>query len=169
MVLVGLPGSGKTTIGRLAAGLLSAPFADVDEVIERETGLTVRALFAAHGEAGFRKLELEAASRLLAGPPALIAPGGGWAASPRAMERAQEAAAFIIYLSVPPEIAAARCGPAGSRPLLSGGSPRERLAVLLEERAPFYQRSDVVVSNAADAPDVVATLIAELARRHAGW
>jgi shikimate kinase len=168
VVLVGLPGSGKSTVGRLAAGQLDGPFIDLDEWIEQEQGQSVRALFAGLGEAAFRQLERAAMRRALAGEPAIVAPGGGWAAQPSALEESRSGA-FIIYLVVPVEVAERRCGPAGSRPLLAGSSTRERLAVLYEERAPFYERADVVISNAADTPDVVARLVADLSRRMAGW
>jgi shikimate kinase len=168
VVLVGLPGSGKSTVGRLAAGQLGGPFIDLDEWIEQEQGQSVRALFAGLGEAAFRQLERATMRRALAGEPAIVAPGGGWAAQPGALEESRSGA-FIIYLVVPVEVAERRCGPAGSRPLLAGSSTRDRLAVLYEERAPFYERADVVISNAADTPDVVARLVADLSRRMAGW
>ena len=168
VVLVGLPGSGKTTVGRLAAQELGAPFLDVDEVIERQTGQSVRALFADRGELAFRRLERAAMRQALESAPAILAPGAGWAAQPGVLDEARPAA-FIIYLAVPPEIAALRCGPAESRPLLAGGTVGERLAVLYKERAAFYEQADVVVSNAAGAPDVVARLVANLARRYADW
>jgi shikimate kinase len=154
-------------VGRLAAGQLGGPFIDLDEWIEQEQGQSVRALFAGLGEAAFRQLERAAMRRALAGEPAIVAPGGGWAAQPGALEESRSGA-FIIYLVVPVEVAERRCGPAGSRPLLAGSSTRERLAVLYEERAPFYERADVVVSNAADTPGVVARLGADLSRRMAG-
>jgi shikimate kinase len=168
VVLVGLPGSGKSTVGRLAAGELGGPFVDLDEWIEQEQGQSVRSLFAGLGEAAFRQLERAAMRRALAGEPAIVAPGGGWAAQPGALEESRPGA-FIIYLVVPVEVAERRCGPAGSRPLLAGGTVGERLTVLYEERAPFYERADVVVSNAADTPGVVARLVADLSRRMAGW
>jgi shikimate kinase len=170
VVLVGLPGSGKTTVGRQAAALLGAPFLDVDEEIERETGQTIREIFEARGEVGFRQLELDAMRSALGARPAVLAPGGGWAAQPGAMEHARELA-FIIYLSVPAEVAAQRCGVDGHRstadrrPLTVDRS----IAVLMKAREPFYQQADVVVSNAADDPRPVARLVAELARQHAGW
>ena len=168
VVLVGLPGSGKSTVGRLAARELGAPFVDLDEWIEQDQGQSVRSLFVGLGETAFRQLERAAMRRALAGELAVIAPGGGWAAQPGALEESRPGA-FIIYLVVPAQVAERRCGPAGSRPLLAGDTVRERLAVLYEERAPFYERADVVVSNAADTPDLVARLIADLSRRMAGW
>lgn len=179
-MLVGLPGSGKSTIGRLAAEQLGAPFLDLDDEIEREAGQTIPEIFESRGEAAFRELERNAMRCALRAGPAVLAPGGGWAAQPGAMEEAREPA-FIIYLAVPAEVAAVRCASSVMRPaldarrstpfrpLLSDADPRERLTVLMKDREPFYRQADVVVSNAADDPAPVARLVSELARRHAGW
>lgn len=168
VVLVGLPGSGKSSVGRTAAGLLAAPFLDVDDEIERTAGRAVPEIFEARGEAGFRELERAAMRRALCAEPAVLAPGAGWAAQPGALEEAA-GRAFIIYLAVPVEVAVERCGEATGRPLLAGQPTRERLGVLLEEREPFYRQADVVVSNAAPDLAPVSRLVAELARRFAGW
>jgi shikimate kinase len=168
VVLVGLPGSGKSTVGRLAASQLAAPFLDLDDEIERLAGQPVPEIFRHRGEAAFRELERAALRSVLDAPPAIVAPGGGWAAQPGALEDVA-GRAFIIYLAVPVEIAAARCAGQGARPLLTGQPAMERLSVLLEERAPYYQQADVVVSNAAPDPAPVSRLVTELARRFAGW
>ncbi len=173
VVLVGLPGSGKTTVGRLAADQLGAPFVDLDDEIERVTGQAVRELFSSRGESRFRELERDVMRSALSARPAVLAPGGGWAAQTGEMANALQSA-FIIYLAVPVDVVAQRIAhsaqrTAPARPLLSHGSLRERLSVLLTEREPFYRLADVVISNAADEPGPVARLVAELARRHAGW
>ena len=173
MVLVGLPGSGKTTVGRLAAAKLGAPFVDLDDEIERVAGQTIPEIFETRGESGFRALERSAMRLALSAQPAVLAPGGGWAAQPGAMEEVREPA-FIIYLAVPVEVAAERTAhsaqrTAQSRPLLSDADPRERLTALMKAREAFYRQADVVVSNAANDPTSVAKLVSELARRYAGW
>jgi shikimate kinase len=171
LVLVGLPGSGKSTVGRLAAALLNAPFVDLDDEIERAVGQAIAEIFATRGEAAFRELERSAMNRALSAEAAVLAPGGGWVAQPGAMEAARELA-FIIYLAVPVEVAAGRLALSAerlARPLLAHGSLDERLNVLMKEREPFYRLADVVVSNAADDPASVSRLVSELARRHAGW
>lgn len=146
LVLIGLPGSGKTTVGRLVAESLGAPFRDLDQEVEREVGTSVAEVFRRQGEAEFRRLERELAGRILAGPPGVLATGGGWAAQPGELEAARPRA-FIMYLAVPPEIAARRCGEGGGRPLLAAGGVGERLAVLYAEREPFYRLADVTISN----------------------
>jgi shikimate kinase len=173
VVLVGLPGSGKTTVGGLAATLLHAPFVDLDDEIEREAGQSIPEIFAARSEAGFRELERRAMRSALSAQPSILASGGGWAAQPGAIENARELA-FSIYLAVPVEVAAERCALSAersgrTRPLISAADPRERLTVLMKAREPFYRQAEIVVSNAADDPGKVARLISELARRHAGW
>lgn len=77
LILIGLPGSGKTTVGRLAAQRLTLPFADCDSLIEAETGLTIPAIFAEKGEAYFRNLERRILAALCHGPTCVIATGGG--------------------------------------------------------------------------------------------
>jgi hypothetical protein len=83
VVLVGLPGSGKTTVGALAARELGAPFTDLDIVIESRERKSVGAIFAEQGEAAFRALEAAVGAELLAGPPLILAPGGGFFADAR--------------------------------------------------------------------------------------
>src|ERR1041384_5854692 len=86
LVLVGLPGSGKSTVGRLVAKGLPAPLIDIDQLLVRQMGRPVRQIFGMIGEPGFRQMEREAVRAALAGPPSVIVPGGGWAAQPGEME-----------------------------------------------------------------------------------
>lgn len=77
LILIGLPGSGKTTVGRLAAERLGLPFADCDTLIQRETGMTIPAIFAERGEPYFRAVESRILAALCGGPAQVIATGGG--------------------------------------------------------------------------------------------
>ncbi len=107
IVLVGLPASGKSTVGPMLARELGIGFVDLDDRIAEAVGLSVPELWEQRGEAEFRRLELEHMDIALQGPRSVIAPGGGWAAIPGAMGRARELA-FIIYVKVGVQTAAYR-------------------------------------------------------------
>jgi len=167
VVLIGLPGAGKTTVGRLVGAELGAACADPDAEIERLTGLTVPALFAARGEAGFRALECEVMADLLRGVPQVITPGGGWAAQAGALDEAA-GRALVVHLRVTPAVALARLGPAPDRPLLAG-DPMRRLAELETARAPYHARAEAAVDTDGRSPAQVARDVVALARSRAGW
>jgi len=161
LVLVGLPGAGKSTVGALAAEQLQLPFTDLDERIEAAAGRSVPTIFAVEGEARFRQLERSAMEAALAETPGVIAAGGGWAAEPGNLEAARAAGALIAWLTVSPEVAARRLEGKSTRPLLAGGAPAERLGALLAARVHAYQRADAFISNEGDDPTVaVAALTA---------
>lgn len=167
IVLVGLPGAGKSSAGRILAGLLETSLVDLDDTIVRETGLSIPELFAGQGEPAFRELERAAMYRALAEEARVIAPGGGWAAQPGNVEAA-EPRALLIYLSVTPEVAAARLAEDRDRPLLQG-DPYRRLEQLLHERERFYRLAGFEVVTDAMTPHRVAEATAVLARTYAGW
>ncbi len=168
MILVGLPGSGKSTVGALAAARLGAAFADVDRLIEARAGRTVAQLFAEAGEAAFRALEGEIGAELLALAPRVIAPGGGYVLDP-ARRRDALARGLLVYLETSPEVAARRLGDAPDRPLLAGQEPAARLRELLAQREAAYLEAPGRVTTDARAADDVAAAVAELARRQGGW
>src|SRR5256886_2321985 len=151
IVLIGLPGSGKTTVGRLVAERLGAGFVDVDAIIERREGRPITLIFAEKGEAAFREMERKEMETALAAEPAVIAPGGGWAAQPGAIDSAKSHA-LVIYLYTRPETAAQRAGTAGTRPLLSGEDPVGRMRQLHKERESFYRNAHAPVGHLRDAP-----------------
>jgi shikimate kinase len=168
LVLVGLPGSGKSTVGPLVAGALNTSFVDLDEAIERRAGRAVAELFAHYGEASFRVLERAEMAQLLVEAPCVIAAGGGWAAQPGNVEGA-EGRAMLVYLAVPAEVAADRvAGLPRARPLLAGNL-RERMAGLLAVRAECYERCEARVDAAGGPPEAVASDVVRLARSLAGW
>ncbi|HEU4565884.1 MAG TPA: shikimate kinase [Gemmatimonadaceae bacterium] len=145
IVLVGLPGAGKSTVGRAAAPRLGRPFLDFDEEIERRTAMSVAELFARWGEPRFRALERELTRELLHAPPMVLAPGGGWIANAD-MVALLRPSARIIYLRLRPETALARLGDAAlSRPLLRVSDPLAELRRLLDRRAAHYLAADHVL------------------------
>jgi len=162
LILVGLPGAGKTTAGRRAAEMLSADFTDIDEAVEAETGRSIAGIFAESGEEEFRRLERAAMDRALAHPPHLIAAGAGWIAQPGNLAVAAAAGADLLYLRIAPELAVARVGRDQSRPLLAGGDRTARLRGLLQERAAWYEQAQHAVDAEGDV-ETVAARVAELA------
>lgn len=168
VVLVGLPGAGKTTVGRLVAEQLHAGFVDIDGVIVRREGKPIAMIFAEKGEAAFRDLEHKEMGAALANTPAIIASGGGWAAQPGAVTGAK-AHALIVYLRTKPETCADRAEPQGTRPLLMGGDPVAQMRQLAKERGPAYQQADETVDTDRKTAAQVAADVVSLAQRAAGW
>jgi shikimate kinase len=166
LILIGLPGAGKTTVAREAAMLLHAPWTDLDAAIAQEAGCSIPELFVREGEASFRARERAAMTRALAEPPQIIAAGGGWAAQPGNLDEA-ELLALVVLLEVSPAVAARRVGAALDRPLLVG-DPLPKLEALAAERAPFHARAGFAIAAEA-APELVAAALATGARQYAGW
>ena len=166
VVLVGLPGSGKSTVGRVAAGILGAEFTDLDAWLIEKIGMPIADLFALRGEPEFRRLESQGMDSALAAAPQVIAPGGGWIAQPGNLEQAD--GALVVYLAVEPAVAARRLEGDTSRPLLAVGELLEQIRILLREREPSYRRAEVEV-DAGRQVSVVAAEVATHARRLAGW
>ncbi len=140
VVLVGLMGVGKTTVGRRVARGLGRPFVDADEALEARCGRTVREVFELEGEAAFRALEADVLAELLAlDEPQVIAAGGGvvTASGNRARLRADDAC--VVWLHGAPAFLASRATQKDSRPLLDGDDPVGALTRLAAEREPWYQ------------------------------
>lgn len=167
LVLVGLSGSGKSTVGPLVAASLDTHFTDVDRVIERATGLPVVDLFGEEGEAAFRVRERQAVLDGLLLPPHVIAPGGGWAAQPGALDDTADRVT-TVYLRVTPDEAARRLNGAAARPLLGGAPAVDGLRRLLAERESAYRRADVTI-DAGGEPGAVADAVIAAARETGGW
>lgn len=137
--LVGLPGSGKSTVGRQVARRLDLPFTDSDHEIEQQIGCSIRSYFEHQGEAAFREVEAEVIARLCK-QQGVLATGGG--AVLRAENRANlRAAGHVVYLRSTPEEVARRVRHDKGRPLLQVADPLARLRQLFEERDPLYRET----------------------------
>ncbi len=169
LILIGLPGSGKTTVGGLAADLLGGQFFDCDEAVERRLGLSVSEIFERKGEDEFRRVEeLLMREAIVFSEPRVLAPGGGWCVQGDNMSQAIENG-LTIYLKVRPETALARLGTEATRPLVNTDNPLAAMAVLFHSRSAVYERSEASVATDGANLETVAKQVASLARRVAGW
>ncbi|MES1259060.1 MAG: shikimate kinase [Gemmatimonadota bacterium] len=168
VILIGLPGAGKTTAAPQAAALLDAPWCDLDQRVVERAGLSIPEIFAQHGEERFRALERLAMDQLLDEPPQVIAAGAGWAAQPGNLA-AVATRALVLYMSLTPAQAALRVPGNTGRPLLSGEAPERRIAELLAARERWYRLADLEIAVGDAPPDAVAAGIATAARQYGGW
>lgn len=143
-------GAGKSAIGRRLAARLGMPFVDADAEIERAAGCSIEDIFAIHGEPAFRDGERKVIARLLAGPPHVLATGGGAFMDPET-RAAIRTAGVSIWLRAELDLLVARVSRRNGRPLLAKGEPREVLRRLMDERDPTYAEADIVVDS-VDGP-----------------
>lgn len=163
IALVGLMGVGKSSVGRRLAVALSMPFRDADTEVETAAGRSIPEIFAALGEPAFRDGERRVISRLLEGPPIIMATGGGafMSAETRALIKAR---AVSIWLKADLDVLARRVARKDSRPLLIGKDPIDVLRQQAESRYPTYAEADIVVETGDTAHHVtVETVIEALA------
>ena len=166
VVLVGLSGSGKSTIGRALARRLGRPFVDTDALIVQRAGKPIPRVFEEHGEPAFRAFERDAVQGALSGPDAVIATGGGAPVDPD-NRSALWTGNLVIWLDAPVAALAARVGRAGAgRPLLAG-DPMARLEQLRAAREPVYAaahlRIDTAQLSVPAAVDAIARRLAQQA------
>ena len=146
IVLVGLMGSGKSTVGRRLASTMHLPFYDADTEIERAAGETINEIFELRGEDVFRRGEARVIARLLEGNRCVLATGGGAFMN-------EETRAIIkdrsvsIWLKADLELLMARVLRRNTRPLLQTGDPEETMRRLMEERDPIYGQADITVES----------------------
>jgi shikimate kinase len=140
LVLVGLMGAGKTTVGVRCARILDRPFVDTDQLVEANTAMSVAEIFQHQGEARFRDLERAAVADACASPaPLVIACGGGAVLDPENRRRLRDTG-VVVWLRASPTALGTRVGTGADRPLLQGGAPAvARLEHLTELRAPAYE------------------------------
>lgn len=144
LVLVGLMGAGKSSIGRLVASQLGIPFVDTDIEIERVSRMTIAELFAAYGEEEFRALETRVIKRLLKGGPRVVSTGGGAFINERTRQQVKRSG-LSVWLKADLEVLWERVGKRETRPLLKTENPKQTLEKLMTARYPIYAEADLVV------------------------
>jgi shikimate kinase len=168
VVLVGMMGAGKSSIGRRLAARLCVPFADADNAIELAAGMSIPDIFSTYGEAHFRSGEARVIARLLDGGPQVLATGGG--AFMSADTRSAIAAhAVSVWLKAEFDVLMRRIKRRQDRPLLKTDDPGETLRALMEERYPVYAEADITIQSREVPHDkIVDEIIAALAERPLG-
>ncbi|WP_025735921.1 shikimate kinase [Mycobacterium genavense] len=137
-VLVGLPGSGKSTIGRRLAKAMGVGYVDTDVLIEQQTGRTIVDIFATDGEPEFRRIEEDVVRATLASHDGVVSLGGGAVTTPGVCEAL--AGHTVIYLEIGAREGIRRTGGTSVRPLLAGANRAEKYRALMAQRAPLYRR-----------------------------
>jgi len=170
IVLVGMMGAGKTTVGRRLATRLGRHFVDSDEEVEKAAGMTIEEIFSKHGEADFRTGEARVIARLLKDRDLVLGTGGG--AFMNAETRALiKSCSVSVWISADFELLFQRVQRRSNRPLLKTANPRETLQTLIDKRYPTYAEADVTVVS-KDVPqdqvaeEVIDAMLAHLGQRH---
>ena len=163
IVLVGMMGAGKSSVGRRLAARLGLGFVDADSEIEAAAGMSIADIFAAHGESAFRSGEARVIARLLEGGPQVMATGGGAVMNPET-RAAVGAKAVSVWLNAEYDVLLRRVKRRTDRPMLKTADPAETLKRLLAERNPIYAQAHVTL-HSRDAPHeaIVSEAIAALA------
>ncbi len=146
IVLVGLMGAGKTSVGKKVAAMLGMTFIDLDVYIEEKTGVTISEIFEIKGEEYFRSLEEKYLAQILAGEKVVLATGGGTFTRPKNREMVEKLA-ISVWLEAGIKTTLERVSASDKRPLLRGGDKEAILRKLVKERYPAYEKADVKVST----------------------
>ncbi len=166
IVLIGMPGAGKSSIGRRLANRLGLPFLDADTEIEAAAGLPITEIFARYGEQHFRDGERRVIARLLAGPPLVLATGGGAFMDPRTRAALRRAGAISVWLRAGLGTLLRRVAGREHRPLFLNADPREVLERLMAARHPIFAEADLIVDCTDESPEVTTRRVAEAIANH---
>jgi shikimate kinase len=158
IVLVGLMGAGKSSIGRKLAHALNLPFVDADDEVAKAAGCSIEDIFELYGEKAFRDGEEKVIARLLGGSPQVLATGGGAFMNARTRERIKKVG-VSVWLRADLDTLVRRTRRRQDRPLLKRGNPESTLARLMEERYPVYAEADIVVDSKDEDVEVTVKRI----------
>jgi shikimate kinase len=165
VVLVGMMGAGKSSIGRRLAGRLGIPFADADNEIETAAGMSIPDIFSTYGEPDFRAGETRVIARLLENGPQVLATGGG-AFMNADTRNAVGAHGISVWLKAEFDVLMRRIKRRQDRPMLKTDDPAETLRALMEERYPVYAQADITIqSREVPHEKIVDEIVGALAER----
>jgi shikimate kinase len=168
VILVGMMGAGKTSVGKRLARVLGVPFRDADREIEEAAGCTINEIFERLGESAFREGERRVIARLLDNPPHVLATGGGAFVDPETRASIKERA-ISVWLKADLDLLLDRVSRKDTRPLLLHTDPRPALEKLLKDREPTYAQADIIVmSDAGPHETVVKRILNALDQRKTG-
>jgi shikimate kinase len=146
LVLIGLPGSGKSSAGRQLSTLTGMPYVDTDRLIEAQMRKSITEIFSQFGERRFRELEYEMISKAMSETePTIISTGGGAILNTANRELLWQRG-LVVYLQADVDLLLERTSRDQSRPLLQTANPRARIEELLQARAPLYEQADLIVA-----------------------
>jgi shikimate kinase len=159
LILIGMMGAGKTTVGKELARRRNVRFADCDHEIVARTGVSVPTIFEIEGETGFRRRETLMMDELTREPDIVIATGGGVVTTPENRDLMRERG-VVIYLNVPPQVLFERTRHDRNRPLLQVENPRQRIEELYLARDPLYREvADLIVEGGRGNPGAMVRMI----------
>lgn len=165
IVLIGMMGAGKTTVGRRLAARLGRHFVDSDEEVEKAAGMTIEDIFRTHGEADFRAGEVKVIARLLKDHNIVLGTGGGAFINAETRALVKDAA-ISVWIKADFELLFQRVSRRSNRPLLKTANPRETLQKLIEVRYPVYAEADVTIVSRDVPQDQVASEVIDAVLAH---
>lgn len=160
IVLIGLMGAGKTSVGRRLAQRLGLPFIDADDEIEKAAGCSIPEIFKVYGEQAFRDVEERIIQRLIGEGPMVLATGGGAYMAEQTRQNISKHATSV-WLRANLETLVERTSRREGRPLLDAGSPRDVLSELMEIRYPVYASADIIVDTRQEGLEATVDKVCE--------
>jgi shikimate kinase len=163
IVVVGLMGCGKSSVGKRLAGRLGLPFIDADDEIEKAAGKSINDIFSDHGEGHFRDGERRVIARLLGNGPQVLATGGGAFMNSETRRKIRECG-ISVWLKADLSVLLRRVAKRDTRPLLKGSNPETVMRNLMAARYPVYAESDITIESRDVPHDIIVSEIIEALR-----